>query len=119
MLRILLVEDEPDIALVTSMALRLAGHDVMVAGDGAEGLERALRDPPDLVITDFMMPRMNGLEMVERLREGGYRRPVILTTAICKSSLPAQAGYDLFIPKPYDVDTLLRAARGLLSGRNA
>jgi len=107
MLRVLLVEDEPDVALVAATVLEDAGYHVTVASDGHEGLDIALQEQPELVVSDFMMPRLNGLEMIERLRQAGFHRPIILTTAIPEDHLPHQPGYDAYLAKPYGTRQLL------------
>lgn len=109
MLRILLVEDEVLISLVTSIALEDAGYHVTIAGDGREGLRIACQDQPEVIITDFMMPRMDGLELIRQLRAGGFTRPIILATSIPEESLPVRAGYDAYVQKPYREEELLRA----------
>lgn len=110
MLRVLLVEDESDVALVAATVLEDAGYHVTVATDGHEGLEIALQEQPELVISDFMMPRLTGLEMIERLRHAGFDRPIILTTAIAEDFLPYQPGYDAYLAKPYGTRQLLALA---------
>lgn len=119
MLRVLLVEDEPDVALVAATVLEGAGHHVTVASDGKEGLDIALQEQPELVVSDFMMPRLNGLEMIERLRQAGFTRPIILTTAIPEDHLPLRPGYDVYLAKPYGMRQLLSVveALGLQPGR--
>ena len=107
MLRILLVEDEALIAIVTSMALEDVGYHVTVASDGQQGLEIALQDRPDLIISDYMMPRMTGLQMIGMLREKGFSNPIILATSIPESMLPVREGYDAYMSKPYLEDQLL------------
>lgn len=115
MLRVLIVEDEPLISLVASLALEDAGFHVTVAMDGLEGLQIARQDMPELIITDFMMPRMSGLELIRQLREGGFNRPVILATSIPEGSLPDQPGYDAYIAKPYREAELLSAVERVIS----
>lgn len=115
MLRVLIVEDEPLISLVASVALEDAGFHVTVAMDGLEGLQIARQDMPELIITDFMMPRMSGLELIRQLREGGFDRPVILATSIPEGSLPDQPGYDAYIAKPYREAELLSAVERVIS----
>ncbi|MFC5435155.1 response regulator transcription factor [Rhodanobacter umsongensis] len=108
MLRILLVEDEPDIAFVASVALEDAGYHVTLASDGKEGLEMALQDQPELVLTDFMMPRLTGLEMIARLRDAGFHNPVVLATSVPEVSLPPlRPHYDAYLAKPYSIAQLL------------
>ncbi len=108
MLRILLVEDEPDIAFVATVALEDAGYHVTLASDGKEGLDLALQDQPELVLTDFMMPRMTGLEMIARLRDAGFTHPIVLTTSVPEASLPShRVPYDSYLAKPYTIARLL------------
>lgn len=117
MLRILIVEDEPLISLVASLALEDAGFHVTVAMDGVEGLQIARQDLPELIITDFMMPRMSGLELIRQLREDGFDRPIILTTSIPEDTLPDQTGYDAYIAKPYREAQLVAAVDRVMSHR--
>ena len=112
MLRVLLVEDEALISLVISIALEDAGYHVTVAMDGLEGLRIAQQDQPELIITDFMMPHMTGLELIRALREAGFTRPIILATSIPEENLPEQTEYDAYIQKPYrEADVLAAIAR--------
>lgn len=111
MLRILLVEDEPDIAMVASAVLEDAGYHVTVASDGLGGLEIALQERPELIISDFMMPRLTGLEMIHRLRAQGFGGPIILSTAVPEVELPTEnVGYDAYLAKPYRAQQLLDLA---------
>lgn len=103
----LLVEDEGLIAMVTSIALEDAGYHVTVAADGEAGLQIALQDRPELIVSDYMMPKMDGLEMLARLRAEGLTTPVVLTTSIPEGQLPRNTGYDAYLPKPYFEEGLL------------
>lgn len=114
MLRILLVEDEALIALVASIALEEAGHHVIEAIDGEEGLKIARQEQPELIITDYMMPRMNGLDMIEKLRQDGFDRPIVLATAIPEKDLPTRPQYDAYLHKPYREKDLLALLRRLM-----
>lgn len=78
---ILLVEDDATLRFSLSMALKSEGYRVVVASDGDEGLERALREPPDLVLLDVMMPKRNGFEVLRELRAHDPLLPVLLVTA--------------------------------------
>lgn len=113
MLRILLVEDEPDISEIAATVLENAGYQVTVAPDGLDGLEIARREKPGLIITDFQMPRLSGLEMIERLRASGYGNPIILTTASLEEQLPRRPGYDAFLAKPYRLQALIELVETL------
>lgn len=81
--RILVVDDEAHITHVVSLKLRNAGYDVVTARDGEEGFELATQSPPDLIITDFHMPYMTGLEMCAKLRAQAStaKVPALLLTA--------------------------------------
>jgi DNA-binding response OmpR family regulator len=82
-LRVLLVEDDRDLAEVTQVALEFEGLEVTVAHDGREGLEQAGRLRPDVIITDLIMPVLDGLQMIERLcSEPEPRSPVIAVSAV-------------------------------------
>jgi CheY-like chemotaxis protein len=74
--RVLLVEDEASAAMVLSDVLRQSGYEVLVAGDGEEGLKIALEEHPDLILTDLMMPNMSGLDMVDKLRKDDWGKNV-------------------------------------------
>lgn len=81
--RILIVDDEPHIRKLVAFALEKRGHQIVQAKDGPDGIEAALRDMPDLILMDVMMPMMTGFEAVERLkadpRTAGI--PVVMLTA--------------------------------------
>lgn len=111
---ILLVEDEYLLASALGAALEDAGYQVTCAFNGREGLEKALVSPPDLIITDFMMPQMNGINMIERLRGAGLQLPIILLTAVPRENLPVGGHYNLVIGKPYDEQILLSAIQDLI-----
>jgi CheY-like chemotaxis protein len=110
MLRILLVEDDPHIATITCDLLEYYGYRVTVAEDGRHALDIVPRESPDVIITDFMMPGMSGLEMIQELRDTGYRRPIIMCSAVSESEFPLHhAHYDRFLQKPYDMRALIEA----------
>lgn len=82
-LRIVLVEDDRDLAEVTQAALEIEGLDVAVAHDGEEGLALIDRTHPDVVITDLIMPVLDGLQLIQRLQAGPLpRSPVIAVSAV-------------------------------------
>ncbi len=108
-LRILIVEDEALIASSLALSLEEAGCHVTVAYDGQEGFERAIELQSDLIITDYMMPRMNGLDLIVELRANGLKMPIILMTSLPQRNLPkTAAGYNAFLSKPFDEETLLQ-----------
>ena len=81
--KVLVVDDEIHIVHVVAIKLRNNGYEVISADNGAEAFELACGDKPDIIVTDFQMPRMTGLELVEKLRQCEQTRdiPVILLTA--------------------------------------
>ena len=107
--RILVVDDEPAMREVLELRLAGWGFEVRTAPDGAEGKELAESFRPDLVISDVVMPRMTGLELLESLRAGDPDRPVILVTAQATVDLAVEAmkrGARDFITKPIDYPKL-------------
>lgn len=103
--RVLLVDDDVLIGYAAMADLEDEGFDVEFRTSGREGLEAALHEAFDLIITDLMMPAMNGLQMIAALRNAGAPMPIVLATAVSLSSLPPPetAGYDRLLPKPYRV----------------
>jgi len=113
---ILVIEDETRIADLLRRGLTYEGFRVNVAGDGLTGLAKARDDPPDLVILDWMLPGLDGLEVCKRLRAAGPV-PIIMLTA--KESVPDRvaglnAGADDYVVKPFAFDELLARIRAQL-----
>jgi diguanylate cyclase (GGDEF)-like protein len=121
---VLLVEDDPDKQNLLKVALELAGYNVQTAGDGVDGLHVVEALQPDLIITDVMMPRMDGYEMVRRIRANPSTRfiPVIIQTAARGGADDVRRGADAgalgYITDPTDLDLLLARARTLLDFKN-
>ena len=118
-LTILVVDDDQGTRLSISEYLELSGYSVMTADDGQEALAMIEEYHPDLMVTDIVMPRMNGYELVRRLRQHPAFRllPVILLTARIKTQeriLGYQSGCDLYLPKPFELEELAAAIRNLL-----
>ena len=76
--RLLLVEDDPAIADVYAFPLRLAGYEVEIAPDGEAALESLQANPPDMMLLDIRLPKLDGLQVLERLRAGGSNLPVVV-----------------------------------------
>ena len=116
----LVVDDEPTIAEVVSRYLQRAGYETRAAGDGPEALQLASEWGPDLVVLDLMLPGMDGLEVMRRLRDtgNGHRLPVILLTAKGEATdrvIGLRLGADDYVVKPFSpaelvarVDAVLR-----------
>ena len=115
---VLVVDDEPTIAEIVSRYLERAGYDTRVAGDGPQALALAAERRPDLVVLDLMLPGLDGLDVMERLRADGARVAVILLTAKGEEAdrvLGLRRGADDYVVKPFSpaelvarVDAVLR-----------
>ncbi|MER5420696.1 response regulator transcription factor [Streptosporangium roseum] len=119
--RILVVDDDPTVAEVVARYLERDGHVVECVGDGAEALRRALSNPPDLLVLDLMLPKMDGLQVCRKLRER-WPVPVIMLTALGEEIdrvVGLETGADDYVTKPFSprelalrVQSVLRRARG-------
>ena len=115
--RILLVDDEPDLLAELSALLRRSGFEVIVARDGEEALERVRQDAPDLVVLDVLMPRLDGREVLRRLRRAGDWTPVILLTRVgtpAERALTLQEGADDYLNKPFEPLELIARIQAVL-----
>jgi CheY-like chemotaxis protein len=107
MLNILVVEDRPEEALPLCDLLRRSGHHVNVAVDGEEALDNEIADPPDVILLDLGLPKIDGFEVAEATRSVAWeRRPLIVALTghdeIDYRKRATAAGIDLFLPKPVD-----------------
>jgi CheY-like chemotaxis protein len=109
--KVLVVDDHHDTSFVLCRLLKTVGYEVQHALDGLVGLNSANREHPDLIVTDVEMPRMDGIEMIRRLRENEDHRqvPIIVISAYGKRVFEEAiaAGADEFVAKPIDFDKLL------------
>jgi two-component system response regulator MprA len=115
--RILVVDDEPAVQSALSRALSMEKYEVAQAADGQEALERLGADPYEAVILDIAMPRLDGLEVCRRLRQGGDRTPVLMLTArgeVDDRVAGLDAGADDYLVKPFALRELLARVRALL-----
>ena len=121
MTTILIVDDEPSIRKYLAVTLGDGGYRVVEATDGVEALEQVRAERPDLVITDIIMPRMNGFEFVRRLRNDPAvaRTSVVFITAVFYAeetlTLAQACGVTQLIGKPFKHDEVLRAVGLALS----
>jgi DNA-binding response OmpR family regulator len=117
-MRVLIIEDEVRLAENVARSLReSAGYAVDVALDGEEGAFMAESNPYDLVILDLMLPKLDGLSVLQRMRSGGSAIPVLVLTARDeKESIVAllNAGADDYVAKPFDLGELLARAKALI-----
>jgi len=121
---VLVVDDDSDKRTLLSVALEMEGYAVCVARDGAEGLEMVESFQPDLIITDVMMPKLDGYELARRVRANPQTRfiPIIIQTAASNGARDARRGSEAgalgYITDPTDIDLLLARARTLLDFKN-
>jgi two-component system, OmpR family, response regulator len=116
-MRILVIEDDVEIAEFVAQGLTAAGHNISIAGKGDAGLKLAMTEPFDAMIVDRMLPSMDGLTLVRELRKVG-----ILTPVLCLTSLSGvedrvdglEAGADDYLVKPFDFSELLARVNALI-----
>lgn len=119
---LLLVEDEPGLVRTLGDRLRAAGYAVVVATDGQEGLDLGLTGAVEIIVLDVMLPRLDGFEVLRRLREAGSRIPVVMLTArgaVDDKVTAFRSGADDYLAKPFQpvellarLDAVLRRVRG-------
>jgi len=115
--KLLIVDDEVDLLAELEPLLSRAGYEVRKASDGQQALELIDRDPPDLVILDVLMPRLDGREVVRRLRKQDDWTPIILLTKVgtpSERAMSLQEGADDYINKPFDPMELVARVQAVL-----
>jgi two-component system response regulator MprA len=115
-MKVLIVDDEPALRSALARALRRAGHDVELAGDGRHALDAVAGSRPDAVVLDVSMPGLDGVEVCRRMRAGGDRTPVLMLTA--RDAIDARvagldAGADDYLVKPFAPGELHARLRAL------
>ena len=105
---VMVVDDEPDMRHLLRITLELAGYGVVEAAHGEAALEQVRRSPPQIVLTDQMMPRMNGRELIERLRadESTKAIPIVMLSGTRAAQAGADAA-DAVLGKPFDPTELI------------
>jgi DNA-binding response OmpR family regulator len=117
--RLLIVEDEADLVEMVKMRLEASGFEVSAAYDGQEGLDKAKKEKPDLIILDLMLPKIDGYKVCRMLKfDEKYRNiPIIMFTARAQESdrkLGEGVGADAYIVKPFEPQALLSKISELL-----
>ncbi len=117
MIKILVVEDDSDLNRFLAISLRNIGYDVVSCYNGLEALEQLESNKFDLLLTDIMMPKMNGFELAENVRATDKTTPIIFLTA--KDDKPSKMlgyniGIDEYVTKPFDIDILIMTIKAIL-----
>jgi DNA-binding response OmpR family regulator len=115
--RVLIVEDDPKISSFVAKGLKQAGYAVDQAVDGEQGLELVLAAPFDAAIVDIMLPRLDGLSLIERMRAQGNRTPVLILSArreVDDKVLGFQTGGDDYLTKPFSFAELQARVQALI-----
>jgi two-component system, OmpR family, alkaline phosphatase synthesis response regulator PhoP len=108
--RLLLIEDEPGLVLTLRDRLTREGYVFETCADGESGLERAAREPFDLILLDVMLPRLNGFDVLRELRKRNVDTPVIMLTAkgqVVDKVVGLKLGADDYVTKPFEMVELL------------
>jgi DNA-binding response OmpR family regulator len=117
--RILLVDDEPDLVQLIAFRLQAAGYSVQTAYDGQQALEEVKKLPPDLVILDLMLPKVDGYKVCRLLKFDERTRhiPILIFTARARPedmTLATECGADAYLTKPFEAGALLSKLEELL-----
>jgi DNA-binding response OmpR family regulator len=118
---ILIVEDDPTMLRGLKDNFEFEGYKVATATDGDSGLKAALRSPPDLIVLDLMLPKINGYEFCRFLRQENMRMPIMMLTAKTQESdvvLGLKLGADDYVTKPFSIKEVLARAEALLRRAN-
>lgn len=117
--RVLFVEDEQNLVRLVKDRLEFNNYEVIVAADGQEGLEKARKEKPDIIILDILLPKMDGYRVCRMLKfDENYKQiPIIMLTAKAQKSdeeMGLEVGADAYITKPFKAEVLLSKIEELL-----
>lgn len=116
-MNVLLIEDTVRLARLLELELNDAGYEVNVIHDGVQGLQQALSTKPDLILVDWMLPGLTGLEICSRLRAQNNQTPVVFMTSLADQehcSTAMAAGADDYVVKPFQMDTLMATMENII-----
>ena len=118
-IRLLLVDDEPDLVQMVSVRLKAAGYEIATAYDGQEALEKVRQAQPDLMILDLMLPKLDGYKVCRLLKFDERTRviPILIFTARAQVedvTLATECGADAYLTKPFEAKALLAKIQELL-----
>jgi len=119
-IRLLLVDDEPDLVQMVSVRLKAAGYEISTAYDGQEALEKVRESQPDLIILDLMLPKLDGYKVCRLLKFDERTRaiPILIFTARAQVedvTLATECGADAYLTKPFEAKVLLSKLQELLA----
>jgi len=117
--RILIVEDQTPIVNMLKMRLEAHNYEVITAGDGQEGLERARKENPSLIILDVMLPKLNGYKVCQLLKADAKYNPIPIIISSGRTpqeirKVSQEVGADAYVPKPFEAEVLLAKMKELL-----
>ena len=120
--KILIVDDEPDVASLLTLLFESQGHQVIVATDGQQALEKARHENPDLILLDIMLPRIDGYRVARMLKfDEKFRHiPIVMLTAKIQDKdkqLGLETGADAYVTKPFDTVALLEKVKEILGNK--
>ena len=111
--RILIIDDDQEVVATLGLALQGAGHEVVLAADGREGMEKHSAKPADLIITDLFMPGQEGLETIQKLRKESPEVPIIAMSGADSANtmlnIASKMGAAKVLRKPFDIKELMDA----------
>ena len=115
-MKILVVDDDPDLLDVTSYALRRHGYNILTATDGVQAVERCEAEHPDLILLDIGLPRLNGFDLARRLRTGAVTAHATLVAVTgwgqdTDRQLAREAGFDEYMVKPVEMERVQAVLR--------
>lgn len=117
-IKVLLVEDEPSLAMIIKDSLEKREFTVECANDGKKGLEMFYKSKPDMVVADIMMPQLDGLSMTQLIRQTDTKTPILFLTAKSKTEdvvLGFETGGNDYLKKPFGMDELIIRIKALLN----